>query len=1386
MSYSVLIQQDSPTIFWSLDDISGTTVNSDGFIVDSSGLKKYNGTYSSPVNESVFKSVFPIVYGGKSSILSNSGTIKIPDLDKMSIIDCKNSSSIEFWIKVPSTSSPDETIILEKKSGVKISLLNDNIVFSIGQNNLNGQTIKYSVSVPTDTTNKPIHIVASYSPEEISLIVNGVQKIKKIYNNELIFADFLNDSDKYFYFGLGNATTNISSLQLDSIALYSYVLTRNQALRHYAYGIGYSIPTKTIDTNNGVYYNFSMDGHQSINKHEFGGANPWSITQSNNCLVNNGSLTIKSKNEPKTYFIDGYGTENDRQSYFQEGDTYVFDSKSYLSIDDIGSILPIINSGWMFLFKKTGTEISSDESLFLLKSKNTNNFIEFVLTSSGLKAYINNLTNPTSIGPNLFSQIDTSFYVGFYIVDSSTVNIVYIPNDSSKETIVNTVSLENILSFGEDNLRIGSADSWQQMSNDITVSGITTSSTTQKLMKVIGIHKDNSNLYFNKNDLEGSSFNHYYTITPNYYEKRFKIKSYATARIDIPLQTLAEPNKTYPGACRLEIGNPYLNNNVLTYVSGTTNTTVNGVTKTTYFKEKEEIKDRVITDTDWLNKNTISLIQSGENRVDLLQFDFILKTDDLVDQPPLVDYFRVFSYPVIEEGSNKYLNCNASLGGNPVKIYYRNNEYAVPELQEYPFFYNGNKSGLRIKNSYAKIIQDYAFPTKMSHITSASKTGSTLYYTVRDNTFSSGDKVVVSEVYNDNGSKSSEWNFSTPITIDLNPYLQTRQWNKITDYTWVGGTYYQTNDIVFYNNNFYKKTGYPWGPPFPSPYVTQPPPTSSIQWEPITSYNYKSTWSSGFKYSVNNAVLYNGSYYYYSADNTICIPTSNSSAFTSYPTNEEYQGNMTIASGVQTISFMAYIPSTTTSLNLIKAGTSQLSLSGTALSLSGSTIYVNGSLGSTIKPDSWNSIGIVFDSPQIISGEQSIEIIIGDQNSTTQEFYIDQLSIFDKKFTKNNIRDLYNLFSGSSIDSYKVYSDGPTLYDTDSDKTILETTQVCYILKNTDTVDYGKQIYDKLIDKSADYTWSLSYKDTESTTDQRAVIDRKFTPATGRKTIYVNSTSGIVSGSVLIQEINDNIYTVDSIAITNVSKNPSTIINKNTKNKAIITFDNNTDFDLLETGDIVASSNGAIHAGSKIQSINTTNKTITIITNPNKQIITKSIPKTAKIIFKKAAQTIKFDKDIPFSFKQNDVIIFDNSTQQTNININDQIKIQNNYIKDGDYILLMPVDSKGVPTDTAKLFQVNGYVDDDTYNLNKTVDIVFDYIRSFSSYIPISLPTYPNGDPYGNWVFYDIDDNNDENIGINNAKSNDRAFKWTPTGWQKFAGFADDRVKSHLISINEE
>lgn len=111
MSYSNLIQQDSPAIVWSLDEdptAVGASVKSDNFLYSDN---TYDGDYSTSGLESVG---FPIVYGGSKSVKINTdGYIAVPSLNKMSIKDKGNSSSIEFWVKIDKTSA-SENVIMKK------------------------------------------------------------------------------------------------------------------------------------------------------------------------------------------------------------------------------------------------------------------------------------------------------------------------------------------------------------------------------------------------------------------------------------------------------------------------------------------------------------------------------------------------------------------------------------------------------------------------------------------------------------------------------------------------------------------------------------------------------------------------------------------------------------------------------------------------------------------------------------------------------------------------------------------------------------------------------------------------------------------------------------------------------------------------------------------------------------------------------------------------------------------------------------------------------------------------------------------------------------------------------------------------------------------------
>jgi hypothetical protein len=122
----------------------------------------------------------------------------------------------------------------------------------------------------------------------------------------------------------------------------------------------------------------------------------------------------------------------------------------------------------------------------------------------------------------------------------------------------------------------------------------------------------------------------------------------------------------------------------------------------------------------------------------------------LTDKPPYLNYFRIAAYALNNDGEDYVLN-NSSLGGNPAKIYLKSGECNIPDIIEMPFFYNGYKSGLRLKNSYAKISHNFTSVQKFAQITNISVSGGNATYTLEDNPFVSGEIVSVSEINEPSG-----------------------------------------------------------------------------------------------------------------------------------------------------------------------------------------------------------------------------------------------------------------------------------------------------------------------------------------------------------------------------------------------------------------------------------------------------------------------------------------------------------------------------------------------------------------------------------------------------------------------------------------------------------
>jgi hypothetical protein len=705
MSYINLIQKDNPAVVWSLDDstVTNNSAVASNTLMDPSGK---NGIYING-GADIESVKFPIVFGGKSCIslkkTTDAGQIKIPSLDKMSRKDVGNESSLEFWVKVSNTSSAENVIVSKTNSETKIYIKNDYIVFRLGNSTNYRET-----AVQIDSINKPLHIVATYSSNKIGLIVNGVRENTEIFYGseydsagltriESLFPDYL-DTDEYFYFTKPNG---IEVINFDTIALYSYVLPREKAIRHFVYGCGYNIPDEFINKNAGIVYNFSMDNDSFIKKYFMGSGESWNITNYSNVYIDNGSICIKDMQEPFVG-ISSSLKRSQELSLYQNGYFNVSPSNSYLQINNSENIVSYGDGGWLLRFNGNNETVTTKQTLFYIGSELSPNYIEcYVIDDSGVEIKIDiNGTTETLIS---LPSISGLFYIGYYVdsADSSKSSIVFYPATGTAASL-NKPSL-NSLSIPNQYLRIGSTNTWTDGYNELTNPVPNQYQTLFRLTSIKAAKKQ----YFNSlswSYANIASATNFYTATPDYYQKRFLIASTGSANISIPKQSLSSDDSATTGACKIDIGHPFGSSSATVSVNGKKYT--NGSYDSDFLSSTSLPVGTSVNSGTWLNASAVTQPSNTSNVLDLLDFTVNLTTDDLKTKPAKFNYLNIASFEI--NGSNQVL-CNSSSGGNPLKILKTlGSTFAIPDLKETPVLYNGFYSGFKIQNTYATIDNSFA------------------------------------------------------------------------------------------------------------------------------------------------------------------------------------------------------------------------------------------------------------------------------------------------------------------------------------------------------------------------------------------------------------------------------------------------------------------------------------------------------------------------------------------------------------------------------------------------------------------------------------------------------------------------------------------------------
>lgn len=244
MSYNFIVLKDDPIGFWDLSETSGTVA------YDSSGCQNDSSyVFTSPSYHASRIQKLPIAIGSDhSSLINSDGYIELSLLKdyygentKGSIGDkysSDNDFTLECWF-YPNTLSAETPIFADTDSSVGLFWDNGTIFFKAGS-----VTLQYTLS----HYKMAMHIVATYTPQTISLYVNGMPVSKQYVNQNVFTNDELNLS-------IGPVASGDSFI-IDSPAVYRYALDHPKIINHYLASESIS-PYQIVNPDKGVLFNLN-------------------------------------------------------------------------------------------------------------------------------------------------------------------------------------------------------------------------------------------------------------------------------------------------------------------------------------------------------------------------------------------------------------------------------------------------------------------------------------------------------------------------------------------------------------------------------------------------------------------------------------------------------------------------------------------------------------------------------------------------------------------------------------------------------------------------------------------------------------------------------------------------------------------------------------------------------------------------------------------------------------------------------------------------------------------------------------------------------------------------------------------------------------------------
>lgn len=820
MSYSALILKDSPEAIWSMDELSGNIAYADAFI----NSETYNGAY---VAGKYTRSFIPITFGGKTCITSKGAytgaanysssnkMFSIPSLGKFSSQTRGVPHTLEFWMNLSLDASQLSGGAVARTGESKIVGLSgdtstglyvrdlDYLVFKIGDNSSN-RIYESSVHIPNFNT--PLHIMAIYTTYSIQLIVNGVSGNVSIIEDNIFGAEQTRTIDFLFPNRLNSSSQYFEGVSYDTIAIYPTALNASVAKRHYVYGLGYNVPKYLYKSLGGIPYETNLQQTQPLKQINYLDYNSWSNRAIlNNLSSNSDNLSTVSYNNHSLELssTDVSKTKNDMHHLISSESFIKFPENcySYLEINNYESITEGNTKKIESVFRIDGSHATSgDQQLMHIGSKsifdkyiscfiNNKNIVIKYKTQSGSEATLLTHALHTSAVSFLVSVVKNGATITVKVIDDQ--------NTSSSDTITSS----GIFPMQDSYIRFGTSPIFY---GSRLPSGILTSEIKRfdgYLSHVDIIDSASVTSSWSARKTKGRS--DLYQLYPKYYTRSLAVATSGSFSLALSLTDLIGADKQdvlfssgiyMAPKCEIGSNSAEISYNLKTIVGSTpTVTTIESGTNI-----------RSIT----LPNGITSTVKAQEVQYEI---SGTIRSSDAITNPGILDYLRLYTYPVLQEESRNYIDINDTNPGKNLMYFSgysssTNHPFQfLPELEKTTDLHRSFYTGVRVgthdsKTPYVKI------PFDVKGITADA---TTKIYNVMFSGKGIGDTATM-ELFRTTG---IEVTTADPEDTGIEVYINGQRYSSLATYDFSAWNYYSivfTNGIPYNSNLFFGYAGSGW------------------------------------------------------------------------------------------------------------------------------------------------------------------------------------------------------------------------------------------------------------------------------------------------------------------------------------------------------------------------------------------------------------------------------------------------------------------------------------------------------------------------------------------------------------------------------------------------